>query len=95
MNTGTVKWFDTVKGYGFISNDKGGDDVFVHVSTISGQGAKSLSEGQKVSFDTANDPRSGRLSATNVAVEDNTSTTANANNTTTQKQPLYQGGDSY
>ena len=47
--TGTVKWFNAEKGYGFISNDEGGDDVFVHFSAIQGTGYRSLNEGQKVS----------------------------------------------
>ena len=50
MLSGTVKWFNSEKGYGFISNDEGGDDVFVHFSAIQNDGYKSLDEGQKVSF---------------------------------------------
>jgi len=67
MNTGTVKWFNEAKGFGFISNDNGGDDVFVHFSAIVSQGFKTLSEGQKVSFDTEVDPKnSNKLRAVNV-----------------------------
>ena len=51
MNNGTVKWFNEEKGYGFISNDNGGEDVFVHFSSIQGDGFKTLDEGQKVSFE--------------------------------------------
>ena len=52
MATGTVKWFNDAKGYGFITPDGGGKDVFVHFSSISGSGFKSLSEGAKVQFET-------------------------------------------
>jgi cold shock protein len=51
MSQGTVKWFNDDKGYGFISPDEGGDDLFVHHSGISGSGFKSLEEGQKVSYE--------------------------------------------
>ncbi len=66
MSTGTVKWFKEDKGYGFISDDNGGDDVFVHFSAIIADGYKTLSEGQKVSFDIEEDPRNGKLKASNV-----------------------------
>lgn len=69
MNNGTVKWFNAQKGYGFITNDNGTDDVFVHFSSIVSNGFKSLDEGQKVTFDTETDPKDSRkLRAINVCV---------------------------
>lgn len=68
MNKGTVKWFNSEKGYGFISNDDGGEDVFVHFSAIQSDGYKTLSEGQKVSYDTETDSRNGKLRAANVTL---------------------------
>ena len=64
--TGTVKWFNAGKGYGFISNDEGGEDVFVHFSAIQIEGFKTLREGQKVSFDVEEDSAKGKLRASNV-----------------------------
>lgn len=69
MNNGTVKWFNADKGYGFISNDNGGDDVFVHFSSIVTDGYKSLEEGQHVSYDTEVDRKnSSKMCAINVRV---------------------------
>lgn len=68
MSTGAVKWFNAEKGFGFISNDEGGEDVFVHFSAINTDGFKTLAEGQKVSFDVEQDPRnSDKLRAVNVS----------------------------
>lgn len=67
MNNGTVKWFNAEKGYGFISDDNSGDDVFVHFSAILVDGYKTLAEGQKVTFETEVDPKnSAKLRAVNV-----------------------------
>ena len=67
---GTVKWFNAEKGYGFISNDEGGEDVFVHFSAIQAEGFKTLEEGQKVTFETEPDPRGAKgVRATNVVAQ--------------------------
>jgi CspA family cold shock protein len=66
MATGTVKFFNAQKGYGFIVQDAGGPDVFVHVSAVERAGMRSLNEGQKLSFDIEADRRSGKSAATNL-----------------------------
>ena len=68
MPTGTVKWFNGTKGYGFIQPDEGGPDVFVHISAVERAGLRSLNEGQKVTFELERDKRSGKMSAGNLAV---------------------------
>ena len=66
MNTGTVKWFNAQKGFGFIQPDTGSKDVFVHISAVERAGMYDLSEGQKVSFDIVADSRTGKSSADNL-----------------------------
>ena len=66
MNKGTVKWFNAQKGYGFITNESTGEDVFVHFSGIAGEGYKSLEEGQNVTYDITEGNRG--LQAVNVTV---------------------------
>jgi CspA family cold shock protein len=66
MATGTVKFFNTQKGYGFIVQDDGGPDVFVHISAVERAGMHSLNEGQKLSYDVQADPRSGKSAAANL-----------------------------
>ncbi|HEX8685548.1 MAG TPA: cold-shock protein [Beijerinckiaceae bacterium] len=63
MNTGTVKWFNDQKGYGFIQPDNGGKDVFVHVTAVERSGLRGLAEGQKISYELQTDQRSGKTSA--------------------------------
>ena len=66
MQTGTVKWFNDQKGFGFIAPSEGGDDVFVHISAVSKAGMHTLREGQKLYFEVQNDPKSRKSSATNL-----------------------------
>ena len=69
MHTGTVKWFNDDKGFGFISNDDGSGDVFVHFSAIQSEGFKTLAEGQKVTFDSEVDHKnSSKMRAVNVHI---------------------------
>lgn len=63
MTTGTVKWFNDQKGYGFIAPDDGGKDVFVHVSAVEQAGMRGLNEGQKLAYEIVTDSRSGKASA--------------------------------
>ena len=66
MATGTVKWFNGEKGYGFIQPDAGGKDIFVHISAVEQAGMRNLNEGQKVSYEPIADKRTGRVSAANL-----------------------------
>lgn len=66
MENGTVKFYNDQKGYGFIQPDNGGKDVFVHVTALHRAGLQGLNEGQKVSFDTAEDRRTGKLAVDNI-----------------------------
>ena len=63
MSTGTVKWFNAQKGYGFIQPDEGGKDVFVHISAVQRAGMTGLQEGQKLSYELTQDRRTGKSSA--------------------------------
>ncbi|MGN8120068.1 cold-shock protein [Labrys sp. KNU-23] len=66
MNTGTVKFFNTTKGFGFIQLDTGGSDVFVHISAVERAGMHTIVEGQKLSFDVVTDRRNGKSAAENL-----------------------------
>ena len=66
MISGTVKWFNETKGFGFISNDEGGEDVFVHITTVRNDGLRTLKEGEKVNFETEIDPRNNKVRASRV-----------------------------
>ena len=66
MNTGTVKVYNDQKGFGFIQPDNGGKDVFVHATALERAGLRGLVEGQKVSFDTAEDRRAGKIAVNNI-----------------------------
>ncbi|MDZ5452459.1 MULTISPECIES: cold-shock protein [Labrys] len=68
MSTGTVKWFNSTKGYGFIQPDDGTPDVFVHVSAVERAGLRELTEGQKVSFELVRDRKTGKSSAGDLRV---------------------------
>lgn len=66
MPVGTVKWFNSTKGYGFIAPESGGKDVFVHISAVEQAGLKGLAEGQKISYEEETDPKRGKTSAANL-----------------------------
>jgi CspA family cold shock protein len=66
MNTGTVKFYNDQKGFGFIQPDDGGKDVFVHATALERAGMRGLVQGQKVSFDTSEDQRTGKTAVSNI-----------------------------
>jgi cold shock protein len=68
MSTGTVKWFNAQKGFGFIQPDDGGKDVFVHISAVERAGLFNLNEGQKVTYEVVRSPKTGKDSADNLRV---------------------------
>ncbi len=67
MAKGTVKWFNTQKGYGFIETENGGDDIFVHISAVEKSGLRGLNDGDKVSYDIQHDKKKGKDSAVNIS----------------------------
>lgn len=69
MQKGTVKFYNDQKGYGFIKPDAGGKDVFVHATALQRSGMTALSEGQKVSFETGEDRRTGKIAVTEISAE--------------------------
>jgi CspA family cold shock protein len=69
MATGTVKWFNGQKGYGFIQPDEGGADVFVHISAVQRSGLNGLDEGQKISYEIVKDKRTGKSAADNLVAQ--------------------------
>ncbi|MBN9491586.1 MAG: cold-shock protein [Alphaproteobacteria bacterium] len=68
MNTGTVKFFNINRGFGFIQPDDGGKDAFVHISAVERAGLSHLIEGQKIQFNLVSDPRTGKMSAENLKI---------------------------
>lgn len=66
QKTGTVKWFNDQKGFGFIQPDDGGADIFVHISAVEKAGMRTLREGQKISFELQKDPKKNKESAANL-----------------------------
>ena len=67
MNKGTVKWFNGIRGFGFIQPDDGSKDVFVHISAVERAGMSNLSEGQKLSYEVVRDRKTGKSAADNLA----------------------------
>lgn len=85
MQSGTVKWFNNAKGYGFIVPESGGEDVFVHYSTIDGSGFKTLKEGQAVEYEASESPRGVQT----------TRVIGSTTNTTQQHENKKEGGESF
>ena len=67
MSTGTVKWFNATKGFGFIQPDEGGNDVFVHISAVERAGMHQIVEGQKINYELVRDNKSGKMAADNLS----------------------------
>ena len=67
MASGTVKWFNPTKGFGFITPDEGGNDIFVHISAVEQSGMQTLQEGQKLNYELQEDPKKGKSFATNLS----------------------------
>ncbi|BBE73267.1 cold-shock protein [Oharaeibacter diazotrophicus] len=66
MTVGTVKWFDSTKGFGFIQPDEGGPDAFVHISAVEQAGLQTIVEGQKIGYELQRDAKSGKMAARNL-----------------------------
>lgn len=69
MATGTVKWFNSTKGFGFIQPDDGGTDVFVHISAVERAGLRSLNDGQKINYELVQDRKTGKASADKLSTQ--------------------------
>ena len=69
MATGTVKWFNSTKGFGFIQPDNGGADVFVHISAVERAGLRGLNDGQKINYEMVQDKKSGKMSADQLSTD--------------------------
>ncbi|CAN7205868.1 cold-shock protein [Phyllobacterium brassicacearum] len=69
MATGTVKWFNSTKGFGFIQPDDGGTDVFVHISAVERAGLRGLNDGQKIKYEMVRDKKSGKMSADQLSTD--------------------------
>jgi len=91
MATGTVKWFNTTKGFGFITPDDGGPDIFVHIAAVERSGLKSLEDGQRVSYDSEQDRRTGKMSAGNLRILPTEKTNENIEMLNEQRCPRCHG----